>query len=106
MNLDHKKKSNNGLIKIKEHQISRLLEQLKIRDEAIMLAQVELKKNNIKLLNPNELKKVEDLKIQSVIQLPSIENTNFNNKGNKGNLSSKIGDSSKYNYYLINKLIS
>lgn len=78
LNLDHKKKSNNGILKIKEHQISKLLEQLRIRDEAINLAQEELKKNKMQPLKYDKLKKIEDLKILSVLQLPSIPvNRNF-----------------------------
>ena len=84
MNLDHKKKSNNGLIKIKEHQISRLLEQLKIRDEAIMLAQVELKKNNINKRRDDILDEMvssnEDdikLRLNSLLELSNLDQEEY-----------------------------
>lgn len=71
---EHIRRQNLIILRQKEMKISKLLEQLKIRDEYINTEKKELKKKNIHFVfnEENQIKKIEDLNIDRSFSLPAV----------------------------------
>ena len=71
---EHIRRQNLIILRQKEMKISKLLEQLKIRDEYINTEKKELKKKNIHFVfnEENQIKKIEDLSIDRSFSLPAV----------------------------------
>lgn len=71
---EHIRRQNLIILRQKEMKISKLLEQLKIRDEYINTEKKELKKKNIHFVfnEENQIKKIDDLNIDRSFSLPAV----------------------------------
>ena len=71
---EHIRRQNLIILRQKEMKITKLLEQLKIRDEYINTEKKELKKKNIHFVfnEENQIKKIEDLNIDRSFSLPAV----------------------------------
>ena len=71
---EHIRRQNLIILRQKEMKISKLLEQLKIRDEYINTEKKELKKKNIHFVfnEENQIKKIDDLNIDRGFSLPAV----------------------------------
>lgn len=73
MNLEHKKQSNSNELIIKEIQVEKLFDQIKLRDDFINKASNKLRKNKVELKLNSQIKSIDDLELEPIsLVLPQI----------------------------------